>query len=71
MLAVALEATLEVWKERRGGGGGGGGGGEREAAALYGVVLSHNNVEYHIHTIFRFVHAAHTRSSADDASDAQ
>ena len=23
MLAVALEATLEVWKERRGGGGGG------------------------------------------------
>ena len=22
MLAVALEATLEVWKERRGGGGG-------------------------------------------------
>ena len=67
MLAVALEATLEVWKERRGGGGGG----EREAAALYGVVLSHNNVEYHIHTIFRFVHAAHTRSSADDASDAQ
>lgn len=65
MLAVALEATLEVWKERRGGGG------EREAAALYGVVLSHNNVEYHIHTIFRFVHAAHTRSSADDASDAQ
>ena len=67
MLAVALEATLEVWKERRGGGGGG----KREAAALYGVVLSHNNVEYHIHTIFRFVHAAHTRSSADDASDAQ
>ena len=59
MLAVALEATLEVC----------------ETEALYGVVLSHKkkryNVEYHIHTIFRFVHAAHTRSSADDASDAQ
>ena len=40
MLAVALEATLEVWKERRGGGGGGGGGRLRLYTVLCFLIIT-------------------------------